>query len=267
MREPLIWFLILGTALFGLDAHFSEPERTRIVVKGEMVGRIVEERERILGRKLSAEERGEIVERLIEIEILAREGALRGLHLTDFKLRESMASRMAFLLEDDGAVPTDAELAALRAERPERYMTPRSVSFRHAYFSEDEPAAQAALADLLSGRLDPDAAGEDFWLGRRMERYSDGQLTNILGPEFTASLRDLPIGTWTGPIRSARGWHLVRLEQFHEAEPLPPAEIDRLLRDDWRERRRHETRTAAIAALRAGYEIEGPASGSREPAN
>lgn len=255
-REPLFGFCIVGVLVFGLDASFSEPERPRILIETGTVDRFVEERELVLGRTLSAAEREDIVTRLVDSEILAREAVARDLHLNDLKLRESLAARMNFLLEDAAIEPTDEDLASLRTARPDRYMLPKTVTFRHAFFPKSEIAADAALVEIRAGRLDPAKAGERFWLGHRMERYAASQLLTVLGGSFVSVLRNLPQAEWAGPVQSGRGWHLVYLEGFHEPEALPPEELDRRLREDWQEQQQRVNRDAAIAELRAGYTID-----------
>lgn len=255
-REPLVGFAIVGAALFGLDALVSEPGKPTIVVSQAGIDSLVEERELILGRSLSGSERMELVEEHIDSEVLAREAIANGLHLSDPKLRARLVSRMAFLLEDAGPDPTAEDLEALRAGRPERYMTPKTVTFRHAFYPDSEDRAAADLARIQAGTLDPEQAGEKFWLGANMEYYAASQLLTVLGAEFVSALRGLPEGQWTGPVRSGRGWHLVLLEGFHAPQPLPAEEIDRRLRADWQEQQVRESRQAGIAALRAGYVIE-----------
>lgn len=255
-REPLFGFCIVGIVVFGIDALVSEPERPRILIEASTVDRFVEERELVLDRKLTAGERKEVFKWLVDGEILAREAVARDLHLNDLKLRESLAARMTFLLENDIAEPTVENLIQLHEERPERYKLPETITFRHAFFPDSQERAKVALSEIRAGRLEPAEVGERFWLGQRMERYAASQLVAVLGGSFVSELRNLPQGEWAGPIQSSRGWHVVFLERFHPPEPLSAEELDRRLRADWQKRQRRDSLEGGLAAFREGYVIE-----------
>ena len=95
-------------------------------------------------------------------------------------------------------------------------MTPRKVTFEHVFF-ETNPSEADAWYKLARSQGDiPADVGDMFWLGRRMEQYSASQLLTVLGDEFVKQLKDLPLNEWSEPIQSARGAHIVRLEEVHE---------------------------------------------------
>ena len=154
-REPLVGFAVAGAALFGLDALLSANEKPVIVVSEAWIDSLVEERELLLARALSDAERTELVEQHIDNEVLAREAIANGLHLSDPKLRARLVARMAFLLEDAGRDPTAADLEALRAERPERYMTPKTVTYRHAFYPDSEARAAGCRLARSARRTRP----------------------------------------------------------------------------------------------------------------
>lgn len=215
--DPLIGFTLAGGAIFLLHALVAEPpiERERIEVTATTVDEIIRLRSEILSRPLTDEERAELIEQFVDEEILVREAVARGLHLADGKVRQRLRERMEFLLAESAPEPTAADLDRLRARHPNRYKTPQTVTFEHVFFAEDRGAAAALLEEVRDAARMPEAAGERFWLGRRMERYSASQLLVVLGAGFVDALGAMPTGEWTGPIESGRGWHLVRLESFH----------------------------------------------------
>jgi hypothetical protein len=88
-----------------------------------------------------------------------------------------------------------------------------------------------------------------------MEEYSASQLLTVLGNKFVEQLRNLPLNEWSAPIRSARGVHLVRVENFHEPEPLPAAEMQSRLRADWKKKQEVLVFEREIARLSQGYDI------------
>ncbi|WP_223426112.1 peptidylprolyl isomerase [Tateyamaria pelophila] len=82
----------------------------------------------------------------------------------------------------------------------------------------------------------------------------------VLGWDFSAQIRELEPGEWTGPIRSGRGWHLVRLDAFHPPKTLPPDELNRILREDWTQAYSQRSFERRLDNMRASYKIDLPSS-------
>jgi peptidyl-prolyl cis-trans isomerase C len=255
-REPLVAFVLVGGLIFLVNGIFAKPEDDRIQVTQETVAGLIETRGELIGRPLTETERQELIENFITNEILLREAVARGLHLQDSRVRDRLVKKMYFLIDEEPPEPTDADLHTLYEQRKEHYLLPPSVSFEHLFFNEGRQAAAAILPSLRSGVKPPDNAGDIFWLGRKMAYYTADQLISVLGVQFVNEIRELPLGKWSGPIRSARGWHLVRLEARHPAEPLPAAELDRRIRADWVEQWKLDRRAVLVAQLRERYQVD-----------
>ena len=88
-----------------------------------------------------------------------------------------------------------------------------------------------------------------------MERYSTQQLLVLMGFDFDRQLRKLPPGEWQGPIRSGRGWHVVKVIQRHEPVLLQDAELKRRLIADWKSAWRETRREQRLAGLRNAYTV------------
>jgi parvulin-like peptidyl-prolyl isomerase len=91
-----------------------------------------------------------------------------------------------------------------------------------------------------------------------MERYTAEQARVIFGDAFTAAVDALPAGEWSGPIESSRGWHLVRLTEFHPPEPLRGNDLQVRLREDWAQAAWMEMRKRQLADLRRNYAVDLP---------
>ena len=126
--------------------------------------------------------------------------------------------------------PTDEELAAYVASRPERYRIPERVRLSHIYLSRDRRRdALHADAERLLAQLRADAVpasraralGDPFLHPSDFGLQSQRQLARQLGAEFAADVMNLEPGRWEGPIPSAYGNHLVWIherETDHEPE-------------------------------------------------
>lgn len=256
--EPMAGFALAGGAIFLLYAFSGGPEKERIVIASETAEEIFALRSELLGRPLTLEERAALLDARLLDEILVREAIQRGLPVTDSYVRRRLIAQMKFLIDDETPEPTAAELEALRAADPERFMTPSAATFDHVFFADGPAAAEVILPDLASGRVDFETLGDPFWVGQRMERYTAEQARVIFGDAFTAAVDALPPGEWTGPIESSRGWHLVRLETFHPPEPLNDRDLGVRLREDWAQEAWMTMRHQQLDDLRHNYDMALP---------
>lgn len=260
LREPLVGFALAGGLIFLAYHSVGADGGRRIVISEEAVRAMLEERRMVLSREISAGEHVRLVRNLADDEILLNEAIVRGLYLSDAKVRKRLVQKMNFLLEEEPPEPTPAQLQALFDSSPDDYVTLRTTSFEHVFFKTDHAAAQAVLPGLRDGSYTSGEVGEIFWLGSDMQRYSGKQLIVLLGFEFERALKNLPGGEWHGPLRSARGWHVVRVKARHEPQVLPDAMLQAKLLDDWKAQWRERQREKSFAVLREQYDVVYPPS-------
>jgi hypothetical protein len=223
------------------------------VVTRELAQALTKEREELLLRPLTAEERERVISDFVDEEVLLREAYREGLDRGDPRIRRWLVDKMEFSLDEEPEEPTPADLDALYRENPERFMTPRVVSFDHVFFASGHP--EPILSRLRAGE-DITRWGDEFWLGKSLKRVSELELSTTFGGEFASRLFSLPQDEWNGPFSSLRGWHFVRVTELQEPMLRSREESDWALREDWRRARREESRARKLAELRARYRIE-----------
>jgi hypothetical protein len=255
LREPLLHFAVAGALLFLANALWAPSRSDRIVVSREIEQGLVAEREELLLRPLSGEEREALIATYIDEEVLLREAYQQGLDRGDPRIRRWLIEQMEFQIDEPPPEPTAADLDRLFREEPERYLTPRALSFDHIFFVSVPEDPEAILSRLRAGE-DFTRMGDRFWLGGTLRRFSGLELETTFGPDFTSRLLALPKNEWSGPFSSSRGTHFVRITEIHEPEPRTPEERKWLLREDWLRARRAESRARKLAELRARYRIE-----------
>jgi len=150
----------------------------------------------------------------------------------DVAVRQHLRQKMRLLLQEDPAdrPPTDRELAACLKRHRERFRQPTAVDFTHVFVraavdpdSLDERAA-AVAERLREGHLSPEeGAGlsDPFPLGALLKRQSRSEIASRFGDEFAAAVLALPPDTWSAPIASPFGLHLVWVHARH-SEQTPP---------------------------------------------
>ncbi len=119
LREPLLHFLLAGTALFlavGLFSAESADRGDAVVVTAEDTRRLAETWEQQWQRPPTEAELLGQVKAYVRIEVLYREALALGLDEGDSVIRRRLAQRMQFILEDlgDESQSVDAAYLALQ---------------------------------------------------------------------------------------------------------------------------------------------------------
>jgi hypothetical protein len=193
----------------------------------------------------------------IDEELLAREAVRLGLDRDDLIIRRRLAQKMAFASEDLEPVPEprEADLRAWYAAHPGDYATPATASFRHVFFSDDAGGAEARARAALSDPR-PAETGQPFVLPLS---YVGVQLRDIerdYGSSFSRQVETGAQGQWIGPVRSAYGWHILRVERRTPAATAPFESVRSDVAEAWKADRRKQANQAFVRKLRARYRVE-----------
>ena len=225
LREPLIHFLLIGAALFGVytlvpEARTGAAASKEIRLSLDEIAQLTLLFQSQWRRPPTQQELQRMVENKVQQEILYREALAMGLDRDDEIVKRRMAQKMQFLAEDVAAArePTSAELKAWYEKNSASFAQPPRLSFRHLYFSPDRRGARArddaakALAELAGQPEDAkiaSALADPFMFQEYYRDRAPDYLAKEFGPQFALAVAKLPPGSWQGPIESGFGWHLV----------------------------------------------------------
>lgn len=263
LREPLVHFAAIGLTLFAVEALAGRVEHPRrIVVESALVRELAEDFERQEGRAPSTSDIEAMIDRWIEEEVLYREALELRLDREDPRIRQRLASKMAFVLEQRRPVPkpTLSDLRTWFEEHAADYESPLRVDFTHVFVLGDDATARRRAEELrtmLQGGASPSGLGDTFSGGRRYRRRTLPDLERAFGEGFTDGLVDLGQEEWT--IRESRhGVHVVHLDGIHAAED-GDFEAQRLrIEQDWIDAQRAAITREETASLLEGWEIVRP---------
>jgi len=264
LKDPLVHFLLIGAALFGVSAWRGEvirAGRERITITAEQVSKARDTAALTQGRELSPAELRDLVESMVREEVLYREALTLGLDKNDDEVRRRLVEKMNYLTQDlaDPASSPD-ELRAFYTASPELFTIPPLVSFDQVFFSPSERGdkleadAAAGLAALRAGRP-PDQVGDHTPLRAAYDDAPRDQIRVLFGEPMAEALFTAPPGDWAGPYRSDFGFHLVRLRSRTEARLPPYDEIATRVAEELGAKRRREANEAAYRKLRANYNV------------
>jgi hypothetical protein len=262
-REPLLHFLLLGLALLAAERWVGSTAGPReIVVSEDLRNGLRADHLRRTGQWPTLEEEEALIARHVDDEVLYREALALGLDRGDVIVRRRLVQKMEFLVEEEEALaePADRDLESFLTARSESYREPERVSLRHVFVASDRHGDEAArlageIRDSLIAGGDPNGLGDPFLRGREFTLRSRAELAAVFGPAFAAEAMRLPAGSWSAPIRSSYGLHLVRLTDRRPARLPGLDEIREAVRRDWLEQQRAEANRRSLARLRERYDV------------
>ena len=261
LRDPLLVFAVVGAVVFAVDQLWRGDDSRTIVVTAEQQEQMAALWEAQAGRRPTDDERRSLVADHAREEMLVREAKRLGLDEHDAIVRRRLAQKLTFLAEDVAALapPEEAALRRYFDSNRERYATPAVVTFSHIYFSpERRTAAQADAAAALAA-LQPDGwrtTGDPFLLGRTYAYASVARVRKDFGEAFaTAVLAMPPDAAWRGPVESAYGFHLVRVDAQQAAAAPEYEAVAPRVAADYDAERRAEANRAYFEDLQAQYVV------------
>jgi peptidyl-prolyl cis-trans isomerase C len=262
LREPLLHFVVIGAVLFAVTALREQSSgQSEIRITAGEVEQLARFWETQAQRRPTAEEMQALIDERIDEEVLAREAVQLGLDRDDVIIRRRLAQKMAFVSDDLAAVaePSEAELRDFFAANRESYAAPDLYALRHVYFNPDrhtalDADAQRALQRLQRG-ANPDEVGDPFMLPRELADVSRDDIQRDFGSMFADAVSGSAPGTWSGPVRSPFGVHLVKLES-HTPRSVPNFEdVRERVRAAYLQQQQRQGNAALRAKLREQYKI------------
>jgi hypothetical protein len=267
LREPLLQFIVLGAAVFGLF-HLVDKEKAeapaRIVISSARIANLADGFARTWRRPPGKEELQGLVDDYIRDEVFYREGRAAGLDRDDVIIRRRVRQKMEFLAEDISAPePSEEQLAAYLRANPERFRTEDRLTFQQVFLSAarrgraiDDDSKQVANAlDRAEAAVDKTALGDPFLLGEEFQAVSQSEVASLFGESFAKQISVMEQGRWQGPISSSFGQHFVHISE-RISGVLPPLEAVReAVRREWSNARRLEAEQKLYGSLRERYEI------------
>jgi hypothetical protein len=269
IREPLVHFVIIGAAVFGLYALMAgdgrEGAKDKIVVTEGRVQQLAQVFIKTWQRPPTRQELRGLIDAYIKEEVYYREALKLGLDRDDTLIRRRMQQKMEFVTEpsDELLRADDAALQAfLDAHKAEFRVEPR-IAFEQVFLNPDRPGDAALvrakqtleiLKTSAPGEMPPDV-GDPTLLPASMPLSPLSGIARNFGEAFAANFTDLPEDEWAGPIQSPYGLHLVRVTKRLDGYDPELVEVRAAVEQEWRTQKRDEFEQQAYDDLRAKYEV------------
>ena len=280
LKEPLLHFLVIGASFYLIHGLYGKAEMTeddrRIVISAGEVEWLRDSWKKRWSRPPTVEELDGIVRAYLRELVLSREAVAMGLDKDDTVIRRRLAQKLEFLSQDlvELTSPSDDELAAYMNENVARYEAPAVATMTQIFYDPDkrddqvleEAERQKNILNALE--FDPDhmnGLGDSFFLQKYYPERSQSEIARLFGGGFAESVSDLPVATWSGPILSGYGVHLVYVHDRQAAVPPALDEVREKILQDWKDEKRKELSDSYITNLLAQYDVKVEKLASQEP--
>lgn len=282
IRQPLVQFLICGAlfyiALAAFGPNENEGDNSYLVVVDDPALLLYLQYQdkafdtaqaQLLLSSLDEVGRARLVAEYVRDEIMVREAVSLGLDQNDDVIRQRLIQKMDFIFQGFGGEKdevTGADVEAFYQANSDRYVQPKQATFTHIFFNGRDRGvdvarrdALATLAELNAGQVSFEQAGrygDRFFFLRNYIERSDRLITDHFGDGMAEQIfAAKPSATWTGPIQSKYGFHLVMLRRKDPAKTLALEVVaDQVLADMERERL-DDIRRAAYQQAADNYTI------------
>jgi hypothetical protein len=261
--DPLVHFLLIGAALFAVLSWFDDATDPLQIRISESQVRAVLQTRLPVGQSVPGQADLEaLIEPLIRDELLYREALSLGLDVEDDQVRTRLIEKMRYVTEDlaDPEPASEAQLRELFDADPARFAIEETVTFEHIFFSPSQRGAgvrqdaQDALAALQRNN-EGSAYGDSTPLGDEFTMATRERLNVLFGDEMTSALFAMAPDAWNGPFESDFGLHLVHVSARSPARQPEYEEVRDQVREAFAADTRMLRNAAAVAAMRARYDI------------
>src|SRR3954466_13067906 len=168
LGEPMLHFLLIGVALFGLYRWVSPADSGgRIVITQGVVDDLITQHVAARGREPSTTELNHLIESYVRDEILYREGVRLGLERDDIVVKRRVRQKIEMIAEEDASTraPTDADLFAYLTANRARFVQPAILTFDQVFIGESRSGpgvvhVVAVAREALRKGADPEEVGK-----------------------------------------------------------------------------------------------------------
>jgi hypothetical protein len=242
VREPLVYFVLAGTLVFGVSAALGRDANT-IRIPPQVKGEIARALQGRLGRAPGATDLEGELERWKEEQALYREAVKMGLRDDDPFVVSHIAAKLRNIARERDVFPeaTDQDLREFLERNRSRFSVPATYDFEQVFLSQthdDAPQrAQQIVAELRAG-MPPEGLGDWFPRGTRFSSQTANDVAQLLGEQAATEIAGYAVHDWH-LVQGPRGFHAIRVTAVDRGEPdfdkLRPALViayDAQRRDD-----------------------------------
>ncbi len=265
LKEPLLHFLLIGAGLFVIFGLVKSDDEVRgsgdtIVVSPSRIEQLAKNFAKTWQRPPNEQELKGLVDDFVLEEIYYRQAIEMGIDRDDLIIRRRLRQKVEIFTDDMAGLvePSDADLGKYLEDNADKFLGSSTYTFRHIYFNpkkhpdDFKTFLDAQLKALNAGQ---DVRSDSGLIRADFQAESTRVIDNTFGKGFAIQLDELETGSWTGPVESGLGIHLVRVDSREPGAVPPLDQIKSVVEREWANERRIEVREKMNEQLRGEYEI------------
>ncbi|WP_444898474.1 peptidyl-prolyl cis-trans isomerase [Microbulbifer sp. VAAC004] len=279
-KEPLLHFFIIALILFiaaeflNKDNRFNQ-EYTLLINEDKIIEHLQFQKKtfnqtfaRRYWQSLTQTEKFNLIDDYIREEILYREAINLGLQEHDQIIRRRLIQKLDYVTGGFSSKIsiTDEDLKNYFQLNQEKYRIEASITFTHVFFDARhyskenlEETAKQTLDQLLKQSIPFEKSslyGDRFLFHRNYVERTSQLVASHLGNTLAQNVFRLPLNTWSGPLESPYGLHLI-LVSDHKKSRLPSlSEAYPLILEDYRREKLEVNKKMKFKELLAEYRVE-----------
>ena len=223
LREPLVYFVLIGATVFALDAALRRDADTIRITPAVREG-ITQTLQVRLGRAPTADEVQTDLERWKEQQALYREAVKMGLRDDDPVVIGEMASKLLQIAREREVLPepSEAELRAFLERHRSEYTVPASYDVDLVFVAQTPGDARARVDEVLArlrAGASPEGLGDWFPRGHRFTGVSAQDAALLFGEDAAKALPTFAPGEWN-VVAGIRGYYALRVTGVDHGEPV-----------------------------------------------
>ena len=267
LREPLLHFLLLGALIFGAFEFISNEtiKPGKILITQGRIESLETAFSRTWRRPPTGSELEGLIRDYVREEVFAREAVALGLDKDDTIIRRRLHQKLEFVSEDVAAhaEPTDEQLRTYLKEHAEAFRGDRRLTFKQVYLNPQQRGTNLRqdTSHLLArlrrsgSQTDISALGDSRMLENEFKGIATAEVVKQFGEPFAATLGEMPVGQWQGPIESGFGVHLVLMAERTDGSMPALEDVHAAVRREWSNARRLEANEKFYRTLLQRYTV------------
>jgi hypothetical protein len=273
LREPLVLFILIGSVLYLLQALVlnNDPSaRKQIIVTSDQLKQLESGFFNTWMRPPLQNELEGLLADHIKNEVFYREALAMGLEENDQVIRNRLRQKLELLMDNMASVnvPSQQMLETYLQENADYFKKDYQVSFIQVFVNPELHSDPQIVAENLLDQLQDGASSEDLGdrtlMGYAFPDYSQTDVGRRFGSDFARQVAQVEHGVWSGPLHSAVGVHLIRIDHFEEGTLPELSEIRSNVEREWMARQKSELKLAAYEKLLEGYDVQIQEKGDSE---
>ncbi len=156
--------------------------------------------------------------------------------------------------------PTEQQLQMYIEQHAGQYQLSPRLSFEQLYFSNadnpDDAHWKNIAYQLNDGSVDSASLGDSSLMPREMKRVDRKAIAKFFGHEFADKVEGLSPGQWQGSIKSAVGYHLVKVTAKFPAELPQVKQVYNQVLIAWQQSQRDQFYRHYLQKMRQQYFVQ-----------